>query len=260
MKLLRLLFLLIATGSAYYYFSHKNVEQTLYLSSNFTDAHEAKEFFSRNKPTILWDIHSVLFKKNRFLYVQGLWNIQNKWNFAISFGKNILSPSAISNIYHQSSRGTLIAQAYFSPIKNNDPKFYKEIIKLTNASYQPDKNVYEIVSLLKEEEYDQYLFSNIGPEPLLLLQKDYPRYFNQFNTLINSINSTTPEKNNWIWKPQRKSYEKVLRYVDRKAHMTIFIDDNIHNVEEAQKNGVTSILFISARQLKNDLNKILEIE
>ena len=56
-------------------------------------------------------------------------------------------------------------------------------------------------------------------------------------------------------KPERESYETVLNYLKCNPAETIFLDDNIVNIQGAEKLGIVSILVNSNAQMKNDLQR-----
>lgn len=56
-------------------------------------------------------------------------------------------------------------------------------------------------------------------------------------------------------KPNPKIYEILLDRYQINPKQSIFIDDNFENIKAAEKFGINGIHFISAQQLKEDLNK-----
>ena len=56
-------------------------------------------------------------------------------------------------------------------------------------------------------------------------------------------------------KPERKSYEMVLDYLKCKPAETIFLDDNLDNIQGAKELGIETILVTSTDQMKHDLEK-----
>lgn len=57
-------------------------------------------------------------------------------------------------------------------------------------------------------------------------------------------------------KPNADIFELVLQRLDVEPFEAIFIDDNIKHVHAAEKIGIKSIQFLSAAQLKEDLQKL----
>lgn len=58
-----------------------------------------------------------------------------------------------------------------------------------------------------------------------------------------------------VCKPDKKAFKIILDRLHSKPEQALFIDDSPKNIETAKELGLTSILFQSAHQLKNDLNK-----
>ncbi len=56
-------------------------------------------------------------------------------------------------------------------------------------------------------------------------------------------------------KPERKSFEIVLDYLQARPDEVIFLDDNIENINGAKELGIHTILVSSTTQLKEGLQK-----
>lgn len=54
-------------------------------------------------------------------------------------------------------------------------------------------------------------------------------------------------------KPHADSFQHALKVMNVTAGETLFIDDNIHNVQSAAELGIRSLVFTSVDQLKKDL-------
>ena len=57
-------------------------------------------------------------------------------------------------------------------------------------------------------------------------------------------------------KPFPKIYEILLERYQINPHMSVFIDDNLENVEVAKKFGIKGIHFKSTRQLREELTNL----
>lgn len=235
--------------------------QTIYLSAHFKSAQEAHNHFKKNKPTILWDLHGVLFDKPFFSIVtHGIWNISNKPKFIFEFCKSAFNSTVRNNILFQWNRGSKVTQSYFDAVKDYD-HMHNELIKLANNMYVPNPLTYQNVTTLQKMAYNQYIFSNIGPEALMDLQTTYPECFIQFNQLKNTINPITPDADKWINKPDAQAYQKTLETINYQETpwLTLFIDDKEENIKKAQELGMNGILFITPEQLHNDLTRLLSL-
>lgn len=57
-------------------------------------------------------------------------------------------------------------------------------------------------------------------------------------------------------KPEEKAYRIVLDYLQCQPAETVFLDDNIENINGAKKIGITSILVTSQQQMKEELHAL----
>jgi HAD superfamily hydrolase (TIGR01509 family) len=57
-------------------------------------------------------------------------------------------------------------------------------------------------------------------------------------------------------KPSSEAFNHIMRRLKSKPNQTIFVDDNIENVNAAEKLGITGIHFKSGAQLKSELKKL----
>lgn len=117
-------------------------------------------------------------------------------------------------------------------------------VKLASVKELP--LIAEILEDLQKEGYALDMLSNFEPwmDPLL----DRFEYRIQFNHLYLSY-QTKKEK------PSVDAYEAVLNDLNLEGKDIIFIDDQLKNVQAAQKLGIDAIHFISAVQLREELIK-----
>lgn len=244
-----------------YFMSDQPPAQTLYVSSHFANAQEAKKTFIKQKPMILWDLHGVLWTTSKpDFFTRGVWNIEHKPTFLFQFAKALCSKEFWKVINFQRTHNAVVTQAYFEATRGYD-HLYKQLISFANNIYQPNKETYALIRDLEDEGYQQFLFSNIGPVTLEQLQLQYPQYFTSFEQLSNSFNTVTPAYDRWIGKPQTAAFIKTLNFTNsqNKPYMTIFVDDHERNIKKAHEMGMNGIIFVSAKQLKKDINQLLEL-
>lgn len=60
-----------------------------------------------------------------------------------------------------------------------------------------------------------------------------------------------------VSKPDKKSYELVVERLGVKPEECVFIDDHLPNIKAAEEMGITGIQFLNARQLEENLKRIL---
>ena len=236
-------------------------EKTFYLSPFFVNIQNAQKTFAKEKPVILWDLHDCLFDKPKFaVWRKGIWNIENKPKFLYEFFNVACSKKIRSAVISQQDRQSYIPQSYFEALHDYE-HLYTELNKLVNAIYSPNKKMFQLLKELKDEGYEQYIFSNIGPVTLAELQHDYPQYFSHFSYLQNVINTITPAPDQWIQKPNKKAYQKALSSIglENKPENVIFIDDRENNIAQAHKNGMNGIVCVTCKQVKNDLSQLVSL-
>lgn len=112
----------------------------------------------------------------------------------------------------------------------------------------------ETVALLYKlkKNYPLYGLTNWSAETIDIAYKRFP-FFKEFDGIVVS----GVEK---LIKPDKRIYQLLLDRYDIKAEESIFIDDNIHNVEAAREIGFYAIHFKNAAQLEADLSGIITIE
>ena len=146
-------------------------------------------------------------------------------------------------------------------------KPFKEAVEeltLLFPDYAPQINIYNdrwiemigtpivetlaILEELKGRKYKILGLSNWSDEKYQLARDKF-EFFKHFEGLIIS----GQEK---VIKPDPKIYEILLSRYQIDAKETIFIDDIAKNIAGAEKFGITGIQFISAKQLREDLQKL----
>ncbi|MBL4801694.1 MAG: HAD family phosphatase [Emcibacter sp.] len=103
----------------------------------------------------------------------------------------------------------------------------------------------ELLYLLKEHNYTLFALTNFPADKF----SDF-REQNHFMNLFHDIIVSGEEK---ITKPDPRIYQILLQRTDIAAHETLFIDDRMENLVAAQKFGLQTHLFTTAKKLKSEL-------
>jgi len=232
--------------------------QTLFISNRFSSRIEARNSFQKEKPTILWDLHKVLFLQNPSSFIKkSLFSKKNIFTCPIQTLRAVGSKKNWNKLIVELNSGTITYDAYCKIFKKY-PDLYDILIKLGNNLFTPNKPVLSIVHTLFDKKYDNYLFSNIGPIVLKDLKNRYPLAFAYFKDHgKNLINSIVPNNGKWIAKPQPETYITAMNYIQKNPSNIIFIDDNKDNINAALHHGWTCILYKNPEQLAHDLEQIL---
>jgi putative hydrolase of the HAD superfamily len=189
---------------------------------------------------IIFDIGGVYLKGSFIDFVnksRKLLGIDEKFNAKkeITFDKDF-------------NRGKISAekcfQKYFSiPISDSQ---MKKIIKIWTNTWKPTTNMTQILTKLQKN-YRLAALSNSDPlNSPNYLKKGWYQYF---DLLILSHELG-------ILKPDKKIYKITIKKLKIKPNECIFIDDQEDNLKPAKNMGMTTILFKSSIQLKQDLKKI----
>ena len=104
-----------------------------------------------------------------------------------------------------------------------------------------------VLHLLKEK-YPLFGLTNWSAETIPIAYNKYD-FFNHLKGIVVSGD----EK---LIKPDPKLYQVLLHRYDLKANESLFIDDNIHNIETAQKMGFHTIHFTEKTDLEKEVKEM----
>jgi 2-haloacid dehalogenase len=102
-----------------------------------------------------------------------------------------------------------------------------------------------------EEKYKIYGLTNWSGETISVAYKRYP-FFKEFDGIVVS----GVEK---LIKPDKKIFYVLLDRYHLKAEYSVYIDDNIANVQSAKEIGMNAIHFQNAGKLEEELLSIKAI-
>lgn len=111
-----------------------------------------------------------------------------------------------------------------------------------------DENV-EVLNKLSKTDYQLFGLTNWSDETFPYALSNYP-FFEHFDGKI--VVSGTEK----LIKPDPKIWEVLLERYSIKAEETVFIDDNINNIEMAKKLGFITIHLQPQTVLEEELNKL----
>ena len=110
--------------------------------------------------------------------------------------------------------------------------------------------MYDLIKSLKNNGFPViYGLTNWSAETFPQVQKKYKI----FDLIDNIVVSGEVRQ----LKPNPEIYLTLLKKYNLKAEESLFIDDNIKNIEGAKNVGINAILFQGAEKLKEDLEKML---
>ena len=132
----------------------------------------------------------------------------------------------------------------FPEYENEILAYYGEWETMLNGAFEDTVAILEDVT----NKYGKpYALTNWSSETFPFAKKHYP-----FLDWFEGILISGVEK---LKKPDPKIYQLLLSKFELNAEECLFIDDNLRNVEAARKEGITSIHYIDAAQLRKALSK-----
>ena len=192
---------------------------------------------------IIFDFGGVLVDWNPEYLYRKLFNNESDMHY---FLENICTPTW--NM--QQDAGRTLAEGT-KELQKKHPE-YEELIGHYYGRWEEmlggviDDNVH-VLYLLKEK-YPLYGLTNWSAETITIA---YDRY--DFFRYLKGIVVSGDEK---LIKPNPKLYQVLLERYDLKADQSLFIDDNINNIEAARKMGFHTIHFTEGMNLEAELKEM----
>jgi epoxide hydrolase-like predicted phosphatase len=112
--------------------------------------------------------------------------------------------------------------------------------------YTEKKEVFQLVSLLKQNRYLTGFLSNTEPPAMRFFQK---QLYDMFDVTVFSCAEGTR-------KPEKEIYLILLTKLQVKAQETVFIDDRSDFVQGAENVGIHGILFHDLDQVRRELSAL----
>jgi 2-haloacid dehalogenase len=197
-----------------------------------------------NIKNIIFDFGGVLVDWNpRYLY-KSAFNEDEKMEW---FLKNICTDEW--NV--EQDRGRSLADGT-QLLLDKHPE-YSDLIKMYYEQWEVmlRSDIPETVKLLYQlkPHYHLYGLTNWSSETFPIAYKRYS-FFNEFEGIVVSGDEKRI-------KPDPKIFELILERYNLKTEETLFIDDNIHNINQANLMGFNTIHFLNPEQLRMDLNILI---
>ena len=191
---------------------------------------------------IVFDIGGVLvdYMPKRYLKYIGFSDEEAKlFNNIIFWGKEWFEYS--SNKYDVNKMKELLLKNY--------PQYANKINKIiTNIDYYyilfEKIDTTQYLKQLKNEGYRIYLLSDLNIDSY-----NFNKQFDFFNYIDGGVYSFEVGST----KPNEINYKTLLNKYDLIPNETIFIDDNMNNINAGSKLGIISILFTNLKQVKEEV-------
>jgi HAD superfamily hydrolase (TIGR01509 family) len=136
---------------------------------------------------------------------------------------------------------TILDQQHYFTNKNHQRVILDLLSKLFSSQlgievYRPVRSTVNLIKELKKSnKYQIYLLSNIDQETFEGIKELYPEIFDLFDGLVTSWHSK-------LLKPDVAIFEYLLNTYNLSASECCFVDDQIENLNTAQKLGMQTIL------------------
>lgn len=114
----------------------------------------------------------------------------------------------------------------------------------------PIPEAFQLMQDLRMEDYGIYLLSNISKDSADYLKATQP-FFGYADGAVLSYE----EKIN---KPDHRIFQILLERYDLKAEETLFLDDNLTNVEAAKCRGIHALQVVSVSSMVQEVTRILK--
>jgi putative hydrolase of the HAD superfamily len=144
-------------------------------------------------------------------------------------------------------RGELDIQGFFVRLSELTGESVHEIEQEMESITKMNYDVLSLIDELRAQKYHIGLLSNAPSEFIrdIFKQHDLEKYF---DTIV--ISSEVG-----LIKPEPEIFHHILKQMNVSAGEAVFIDDNPHNVDAAEKVGIRGLVFTSAQTLQVDLNE-----
>ena len=184
-----------------------------------------------------WNPH-YLFDKYFKTIEESTWFIKNvctsEWNAEMDCGKSFAQAV---------KERTAMFPDYAEPLK-----LYETNWMDTMGEEMP--GMYDLIKSLKENGFPViYGLTNWSAETFPEVKKRY-RIFSLIDKMVVSGEVK-------MLKPNPEIYQALLNKFNLKAEDSLFIDDNVKNVEGAKNVGMKALRFENASKLRQDLNNLL---
>ena len=192
-------------------------------------------------------IKTVIFDLGGVVLSRGLWLFRKYLveNFGVTDNETI--SVMIKKYYKPFFSGKMNEEEYWKKCLGelNVKHDWKELRKILLGFYEPQRDLLELVTLLRKRGYVTGLLSDQTKEWWSELNSKYALE-QHFDFCIISAEAG-------FSKPDERIYELVLDKSGSSSGKCVFIDDLEQNLEPARKLGMKTILFRSAKQLKEEL-------
>jgi epoxide hydrolase-like predicted phosphatase len=229
----------------------KNQDNSINIieDSNLKKYPKAKTY---NQLKINYPMKTIIFDLGGVVLNRGIWIFHDYLSEEFKIPREKIVQVMIKTYYKDYFSGKISEEEYWTKcLKDlNIEADWKELREKLIEFFEPQKEVIELISILKQKGHQIGLLSDQTKEWWSELDKkhDLSKEFNF--TIISAIEGIT--------KPDLEIYQLMLSKTKNKPKNCIYIDDLKYNLPPAKNLGVQTIFFNNPNQLKEELTKILK--
>jgi putative hydrolase of the HAD superfamily len=189
--------------------------------------------------TIVFDLAEV--------YLKGLVGVENHLEPILKIRAEEIYPKIRIKELDRLFLGKLTEEEYWLKVieRNNWGVDVETLKKAIRDNFEEIKGVRDVIEELKDKGFKLGLLSIHAKEWIDYCNKKFD-YHKLFNSILYSFEVGS-------LKPQKRSYELILRKLNSKPEESIFIDNEPENLATAKKLGMKTIHFKNSCQLKAEL-------
>lgn len=143
--------------------------------------------------------------------------------------------------------------------KINSDEFYRQISEATGRTVTPEELDRSAVLNTDMVDFARRLRGTYRTSLLSNAPGDFLRRLLDKYNLNDIFDYILISGETGLIKPHADSFQNALRVMNVRADEVLFIDDNVRNVQSAERIGIRSVAFTSVDQLKKDL-ELMEIK
>ena len=192
----------------------------------------------------LFDLGGVFFDWNPEYFYKDIFKSKNELNYFLS--------DVCNNKWNiKQDAGRPITKAIkelvskFPKYKNEIELYYSNHRNMIGGVFE---NSIRVLESLKNKNVLCYVLSNWSAETFIGMVDDYP-FLKKFDGIVLSGEEE-------IIKPDKRIYQIAIDRYDLIPSETVFIDDNLDNINTAIKLGFNTIHLIDTNEIKKEINKI----
>lgn len=163
-----------------------------------------------------------------------------------------------SNEWVELSKGKITGGQFKQYAKKRFSDHEKEvdaILDPENLKYliPPYKQTLDYIDVLRERGYKIYLLSDIIEDTIDYMNKTVEKWEEKFDGIVYSCRVGMVKK-------EGKVFEFLLNKFKLVAEETLFVDDSLRNLAEAEKYGIKVFRFLDPQKDIKKIDEILEVE